>query len=414
MSDQSRRRSTSSSVADSSQGPSKVRKVQSSSSGRIRRAARGEYRLIPPSISRSRLCFSLTCAACDPCRKSKLKCLSAESAAEDKRCAHCAKMDLVCEYTNPAPSHAVLDDGSDFTSEGKDGNQRLSQLEANVAKMLQMLQSGAVFGGSSGQGQPTSAMESTMESAMFPPQPPRSYYPSDPSPMQQPTVNHAQTSSLAAMATLALAGEPSHMGNSSEFDQWFPQSDMSGGSPLGLSRDTGSSFGATTNALTTRVAYDPGSGTLGHSSNSPIHRRVEFAPTGFSVSPNAPSDTAKSHKSGVSQSDPHSLPNDEQYNQAQARPLPKVPAASRMAAFRDSSSHEAPFRSLTYNPDSYRNVEISEESSGDGRPGGASGGMQSMNGVGGGEGGKTPKRGRGDPIDRGVFLEKEARALFSL
>jgi hypothetical protein len=44
MSDQSRRRSTSSSVAESSQGPSKVRKVQSSGSGRIRRAARGQYR----------------------------------------------------------------------------------------------------------------------------------------------------------------------------------------------------------------------------------------------------------------------------------------------------------------------------------------------------------------------------------
>lgn len=323
-------------------------------------------------------------------------------------------MDLVCEYTNPAPSHAVLDDGSDFAAGGQDGNQRLSQLEANVAKMLQMLQSGAVFGGSSGQGQPTTAMESTMESAIFPPQPPQGYYPPDPSPMQQSSIGHAQPSSLATMATLALAGESSNIGNSSEFDQWFPQSEMSGGSPLGLSRDTGSSFGITNNALPTRVAYDTGSGTFAHSSNSPIHRRVEFAPTGFSVSPNAPSDTAKSHKSGLSQSDPHSLPNDEQYNQAQARPLPKVPAASRMAAFRDSSSHEAPFRSLTYNPDSYRNVEISEEGSGDGRTGGAMSGTQSRNGVGGGEGGKTPKRGRGDPIDRGVFVEKEARALFSL
>ncbi len=76
----------------------------------------------------------------------------------------------------------------------------------------------------------------------------------------------------------------------------------------------------------------------------------------------------------------------------QARPIPRAGAGSRMAAFTEPSAHEAPFRPLTYNPDTFRNAEI------DGGP------------VAGG----TPKRGRGDPLDRGIFSEGEARVLFDL
>jgi hypothetical protein len=82
----------------------------------------------------------------------------------------------------------------------------------------------------------------------------------------------------------------------------------------------------------------------------------------------------------------------DEYSATQARPIPRAGAGSRMAAFTEPGAHEAPFRPLTYNPDTFRNAEI------DGGP------------VVGG----TPKRGRGDPLDRGIFSEGEARALFDL
>ncbi len=81
---------------------------------------------------------------------------------------------------------------------------------------------------------------------------------------------------------------------------------------------------------------------------------------------------------------------------SQARPIPKVLPSTRMAAFTEASSHEAPFRSLAYNPDTFRNAEFSRAASEE---------RQEV---------KTPKRGGGDPIDRGVFSLEEARELFEL
>jgi hypothetical protein len=63
----------------------------------------------------------------------------------------------------------------------------------------------------------------------------------------------------------------------------------------------------------------------------------------------------------------------------------------------DAFSAEAPFRSVTYNPDTYRNEEITED-------------VQ----IGLADGGKTPKRGKGDPLDLGVIEEALARQLFTL
>ena len=76
----------------------------------------------------------------------------------------------------------------------------------------------------------------------------------------------------------------------------------------------------------------------------------------------------------------------ERYDSAQARPLPKVGSDRRMAAFRESFAYEAPFRSIAYNPDTYRNAEVESE----------------------------PSRRRGDPIDLGIFTEDKARELFAL
>lgn len=76
---------------------------------------------------------------------------------------------------------------------------------------------------------------------------------------------------------------------------------------------------------------------------------------------------------------------------AEARPLPRYRSNSRMDAF----SPEAPFRSVTYNPDTYLNAEITDD-----RPLA--------------NGGKTPKRGKGDPLDLGVIEETLARQLFTL
>lgn len=81
---------------------------------------------------------------------------------------------------------------------------------------------------------------------------------------------------------------------------------------------------------------------------------------------------------------------------AQARPIPKVVSGRRMAAFTDPEAYEAPFRPLAYNPDTFRNAEIT-----------------AANSDAGDEGAHTP-RSRGDPIDEGVLTEEGARALFNL
>lgn len=119
---------------------------------------------------------------------------------------------------------------------------------------------------------------------------------------------------------------------------------------------------------------------------------------GISTSPIAIADTPRSLHSNKSSAH-------ERHTSAQARPLPKYGTASRMAVFTDPLSHEAPFRSLTYNPDTYRNFEMADDDSITTAPTGKTGKDS---------GGKTPKRGIRDPIDNGIMSEAEAKALFSL
>lgn len=83
-----------------------------------------------------------------------------------------------------------------------------------------------------------------------------------------------------------------------------------------------------------------------------------------------------------------------------SRPIPRVAAAYRMATLTDPSSHEAPFRPLTYHPDVFRNSEMSRQASPE--PSALSNGR------------RTPKSGKGDAIELGIFSEEQARALFAL
>lgn len=83
-----------------------------------------------------------------------------------------------------------------------------------------------------------------------------------------------------------------------------------------------------------------------------------------------------------------------------SRPIPRVAAAYRMATLADPSSHEAPFRPLTYNPDTFRNSEMSRQTSPE--PGTQDNGR------------RTPKSGKNDAIELGIFAEEQARALFAL
>lgn len=83
-----------------------------------------------------------------------------------------------------------------------------------------------------------------------------------------------------------------------------------------------------------------------------------------------------------------------------SRPIPRVAAAYRMATLADPSSHEAPFRPLTYHPDIFRNSEMSRQASPE--PSAQSNGR------------RTPKSGKGDAVELGIFSEEHARALFAL
>lgn len=71
--------------------------------------------------------------ACDRCRASKLRCQPPPNDAET-RCRNCARNDVQCQYSNPAPPQAQLE-------QRHDSDERLSRLEANVDKLLQMMES---------------------------------------------------------------------------------------------------------------------------------------------------------------------------------------------------------------------------------------------------------------------------------
>ncbi|GMK54054.1 hypothetical protein CspeluHIS016_0106400 [Cutaneotrichosporon spelunceum] len=262
--------------ASDSEGPNKAQKTNTP---RPRRAAR----------------------ACEKCRASKLRCVAAGD-----RCAHCIKMDLECVYTDPPPASAVP------------GDERLLRLEANVGKLLEIMQKG-------GEGQPPQPSPAAAR-------------------QESPIVHHATLETLSQLAGDGIMGS------------W-----ISPPAPRHTISPVGPNFFDTLVSAATEI--------------SPL-ACAELSPLG---EPSISSNTTKTPTSGHE----HDYP-------THARPIPRAGAGSRMAAFTDPSSHEAPFRPLTYNPDTFRNTEI------DGEPLGAG----------------TPKRGRGDPIDRGIFSEAEARRLF--
>lgn len=76
--------------------------------------------------------FVLT-TACDRCRASKLRCQPPPHEAET-RCRNCARNDVQCQYSNPPPPQAQVE-------QRQDSDERLSRLEANVDKLLQMMES---------------------------------------------------------------------------------------------------------------------------------------------------------------------------------------------------------------------------------------------------------------------------------
>lgn len=71
--------------------------------------------------------------ACDRCRASKLRCQPPPSDAET-RCRNCYRNDVQCQYSNPPPPQAQVE-------QRHDSAERLTRLEANVDKLLQMMES---------------------------------------------------------------------------------------------------------------------------------------------------------------------------------------------------------------------------------------------------------------------------------
>lgn len=322
--------------------------------------------------------------ACDRCRASKLRCQAADASAEEKRCAHCAKMDLICRYTNPAPGHAASDTASGgIEAVAPLGQERLAKLEENVSKLLELVGSKAEqrmsVSNDHGNGQGNSDITFPRQQQLY------TDYPTSQTHAHARPVNNPNP-----------PFPPGVSPQRTEWNGWLPGVNdglflLSGAAP-----DQAVPSTSGPSSIYTTQAYNPPSLAvdLSRSTN-----------TNYNASPNAPSDTAKSRASDRAHAD------DGQYTSAPARPLPVTAAASRMAAFTDPSSHEAPFRSITYNPDTYRNVEMEGETSAgkDDIP------LSGSLGVGAGkeeQGGAL--YGKGDPIDRGIFMEQEARALFSL
>lgn len=268
-------------------------------------------------------------------------------------------MDLECTFDNPLPSHVV-----EKTRDDKDG--RLSKLENNVARLLEMMEHKTTIerGIEGVNDRPT--LTTDVYSAM---------------PHSAPLPSQDQ-SSLAALAHFADQQPTSNFDN---MDDWM------GPSQLDMTLFN--------NAPTVPTHTFPGPTLPAQSNTWPPTAvpRWNDPPPPTSGSPLAVADTPLSHHSNKSSAN-------ERYGSAQARPIPKYGTASRMAAFTDPLSHEAPFRSLTYNPDTYRNAELVGEGSDEANL------VVPTNG----DGGKTPKRGIRDPIDNGIMGEEEAKALFSL
>lgn len=273
-------------------------------------------------------------------------------------------MDLECTFDNPLPSHVV-----ERTRQVDDRDGRLAKLEDNLARLLEMVERNSAMqlntqhGG--GGSMPTLPSQAYADTSM--PEPP-------PAPAEQ-----------SSMHVLAHAADT----NPSAFhdlDTWVGPGSLD----IALFNDP-------TPAPAPSGSF---SATLPTAWNATGPSRWNDLPV-VSTSPNGLADTPHSHHS--TKSSAH-----ERHASAQARPIPKYGTASRMAAFTDPLSHEAPFRSLTFNPDTFRNVEMVEDGPDESIPTGSTGVIAR------GDGGKTPKRGIRDPIDNGVMGESEAKALFTL
>lgn len=251
-----------------------------------------------------------------------------------------------------------------------DGDQRLSKLEANVVKLLEM-----------------------MEKRMSPVQRSESLQPAQAIPPGEQAARAGPTDASSDMAPPDLdqftANDQIPVSSDPGFDVWLsPTTEMP-------QRDIGSNnFGNLFDSLVS-VATDHAEVSFPSPQATLTRPRVPSTTTALTASPN----TSDTRKTPASLHDAHTPST----GAAKARPIPRADVGSRMAAFTEPSSHEAPFRPLAYNPDTFRNAEMADR--GHDSIDGASddGGAQS-----------TPKRGRGDPIDRGIFTEEEARLLFDL
>jgi hypothetical protein len=316
------------------------------------------------------------------------------------RCGQCAKAKVDCRYTS-VPAVQIVNGVTDALPDVPDSGARLSTLEGNVARLLEIMERGM-----GGVAPPAQHAPGMMLPQPVAPQTAASHFPLDsgvgapqvhPGMMQMPPVHAPYADQSGAMMDMGYGGEQwiggaapgeqsANHGLSSTggaFDAFVPDSaDMASGGGAGV------------------MSRWPGRQSDARSDPSPtlaMQNRVQFAQptTGISLSPTALSDHRRT---------PHSQQHDSttadgEASATQARPIPDYGKASRIAALNDPSAAEAPFRSLTYNPDTYRNAELSDKDD---------------DAAAGPSGGKTPKRGRGDPIDRGIFTEEHARALFTL
>jgi hypothetical protein len=390
----SRRGTTDSSSADGRSGSSKARKTASdqdaSSALRPRRAARGMC------LSREFSDPRLIDPACDRCRSSKLRCKPCERPGASDRCDHCERVDILCVYSSPAPGNGEQGGrGPSHRGRSFESN-RLIQLETGVTKLLELLGGGGVCDRTP----PVHASTSL-----------------DVPPSQVGTFPFSSFTEVAeAIEGFESGGAvDTHVGQIGSGSNTHRASVAVGDAQPSTNawRSHNSALASVTPGL-----FDFSSGLNGM---APLHPRPsDTGNTSFerqtpissslsnlshvahvlaphSTSPLAPSEAAKSQKSHKS---PTSVL-DDRYS-PHARPIPEFGTASRLAAFADPCSHEAPFRCLTYNPDTYRNAELPGQVDQDDYMGAVA------------AGGKTPKRGQGDPIDRGVFGETDSRALFEL
>lgn len=372
---QQRYRSASSGPGEEeSQSSSKSLKThhgQSAPPTRVRRAARGKSQ---PSSR------GLT-PACDRCRASKLRCQAPDSSSSEKRCAHCVRTDVDCKYTNPLPPQAAssLNRAASRAPDAPDGNERLSKLEANVVKLLEIMEKKTT---------PPLPAESTSAAVG---RHGESWHESSGGPsVQRPAMASypsTQTCTLEELSHLATH-DSAPAASSGDFDAWLSPSIETTTAP----RDPG--FGNLFDTLVTAATDHAEMPLPSPQPPAVMHHRLSSTTTAASVSPVNSVETKRTPASVHDSHHPSSG------GAAQARPIPKAGAGSRMAAFTEPLSHEAPFRPLAYNPDTFRNTEMVDEGNGE------------LSIVGGGQ--STPKRGRGDPIDRGIFQEDEARSLFAL